>query len=160
MKDKPNILIRLTDLYAVHCGASDLEHAIRQGGEAAGWRPFAPSRFVYAFFAFNGIYSINWKASVEQRSVTTWRESNGEAQYDSPDGAQGNRPHAPNETKQICRLVDFCYERLGDGAVAGFAGHLHLYMSGFKIADASEYLEGAEAGGLQPEQPRRRRPPL
>jgi hypothetical protein len=50
-----------------HCFAKNFNHGIEK--KSGKWDMFEPTRFVYAFFAFNMIYSIDWAKSVNRRSV-------------------------------------------------------------------------------------------
>lgn len=59
---------QLNDLYKIHVAARELEHGIRDDR----WRLFEPSKFVYAFFAFNSFYSINWGDTEKQRTLVKW----------------------------------------------------------------------------------------
>ena len=40
-----------------HCFAKDFNHGINKN---EGWGLFEPTKFIYAFFAFNMLYSIDW----------------------------------------------------------------------------------------------------
>lgn len=63
-----NIFERLNDLYNLQIAARELIHGIKKGN----WRPFEPSKFVYAFFAFNSFYSINWEESAKAQELIKW----------------------------------------------------------------------------------------
>lgn len=49
-----------------HSFAKNYKHGVQSQGE---WDLFEPTRFVYAFFAFNMIYAIDWKLSVENGKI-------------------------------------------------------------------------------------------
>lgn len=59
---------QINDLYKIHLAARELEHGIRDNR----WRLFEPSKFVYAFFAFNSFYSVNWGDTEKQRTLVKW----------------------------------------------------------------------------------------
>ncbi len=45
----------------IHEMCATLEHAIK---EANIWKPYIPTHFIYAFFTFNNLYSIDWENSL------------------------------------------------------------------------------------------------
>ena len=49
----------MADLEVLHRDSASLEHAIRKYDDQC--HEFLPSRFVYSFFTFNTLYSIDWK---------------------------------------------------------------------------------------------------
>lgn len=59
---------QLDDLYKLHRAAIELKHGIN----SRGWKLFEPSKFIYAFFAFNSFYSINWEESEKQKKLINW----------------------------------------------------------------------------------------
>lgn len=59
---------QLTDLYKLHIVAKEWQHGIKK----TCWKIFEPSRFVYAFFAFNSFYSIDWEESVREGRLVKW----------------------------------------------------------------------------------------
>jgi len=59
---------QLNDLFKIHLAARELEHGIRDDR----WRLFEPSKFVYAFFAFNSFYSINWEDTEKHQKLVKW----------------------------------------------------------------------------------------
>jgi len=70
-----DLKIEIRKLAALHEATIRLEHAVRDVGQTE-WNEFAPSRFVYAFFTFNSIYSFNWEDSFKERKAITWRSEN------------------------------------------------------------------------------------
>ncbi|TJX13002.1 hypothetical protein E9840_11270 [Tissierella creatinini] len=63
-----NLYEQLNDLYKLQKAACELKHGILNRG----WKLYEPSRFVYAFFAFNSFYSINWEESQNQKELVNW----------------------------------------------------------------------------------------
>ena len=51
----------LNDLYKLHLAAKDMQHGVWKED----WSLFYPSKLVYAFFAFNSFYSIDWEESIQ-----------------------------------------------------------------------------------------------
>ena len=62
---------KLDDLYMLHMASTTLTHGIRRE-EGTGWRGFPPSKFVYAYFAFNSTYSVDWHETLKQGMVVEW----------------------------------------------------------------------------------------
>lgn len=62
---------QLNDLYKLQIAASELRHGIKKDS----WSFFKPSEFVYAFFAFNSFYSIDWDESAKEQKVIKWELS-------------------------------------------------------------------------------------
>jgi hypothetical protein len=63
-----SIYSQLNDLYQLQIAARELEHGVRD----LSWRLFEPSKFVYAFFAFNSFYSIDWEETKKQNQLIKW----------------------------------------------------------------------------------------
>ena len=49
-------------LNVIHKGAAKLQHAVRQYDDDK-WEEYFPNHFIYAFFAFNSLYNIDWYTS-------------------------------------------------------------------------------------------------
>lgn len=62
----------LEGLYKLHLASIALEHAVRQ--ERNDWAIFEPSQFVYAFFTFNTLYTINWSQTQQDKRVVEWSQ--------------------------------------------------------------------------------------
>jgi hypothetical protein len=67
-----DLKIEIRNLYALHQASLVLEHGIREILRPHDWRPFSPSRFVYAFFTFNGMYSYDWDESFRSKKAVRW----------------------------------------------------------------------------------------
>ena len=65
----------LDDLFKVHFAAMECEHGIKRSNKSDKWTPFTPSKFIYSYFAFNSLYSVDWKNSVKkgQFVVLDWK---------------------------------------------------------------------------------------
>ncbi len=66
-----DLKIEIRKLYALHEATIRFDHAIKEAGQTA-WTDFTPSRFIYAFFTFNSIYSFDWETSFNQKEATKW----------------------------------------------------------------------------------------
>jgi hypothetical protein len=58
----------LKDLHRLHLVTKDFKHIIEY--EPGSWKMFEPSKFVYAYFAFNSFYNFDWEASVKNNHLT------------------------------------------------------------------------------------------
>ena len=65
-----SFLEQLDELFKLHYVAKQWDHGIRERNQGSGWRAFAPSKFVYAYFVFNSLYSIDWESSVRNETLT------------------------------------------------------------------------------------------
>lgn len=77
----------LSDLHVLHEGAASLEHAIKSYN---GWESYKPTRFIYAFFSFNTLYSINWPMTLKQGRLYYFN-------------------HDYKEWEQYTHFIDFCF---------------------------------------------------
>ena len=93
----------IDDVYKLHLISKNINHGIGTGYHGINqWRLFEPSRFVYAFFAYNTIYSINWRKTVEKNEIINWDANN-------PNDTI-NREVRMSETKKMRELSKFIYE--------------------------------------------------
>lgn len=124
-----DLKIELTKLYGLHKACTNLEHAVRDV-ERSGlqWQPFAPSRFIYAFFTFNGVYSYDWETSFQENSAIKWK----------PQPRRGR----PYEKEQFESMVKVFYSILKSEAPIAFIRSLDKSLRLFNIANSNEELEG------------------
>lgn len=83
----------LKDLHRLHLVTKDFNHIIEY--EPGSWKMFEPSKFVYAFFAFNTFYNFDWQKSCENKQLT-------EIQADE----NNNEPSQPTKFKS---MIDFIF---------------------------------------------------
>ena len=57
---------QLNSIEISHLFAKNHKHGLELYGQ---WNFFEPTKFVYAFFAFNMVYSIDWKASISLNRI-------------------------------------------------------------------------------------------
>lgn len=60
-------------LHVLHKGAAALRHGIyvkKTSTNRKGWEVYYPTHFIYAFFVFNTLYSIDWEQSFEAGDIT------------------------------------------------------------------------------------------
>jgi hypothetical protein len=105
---------RASDLKVLHEGAASMEHAIRWwGGE---WKPYRPTRFIYSFFTFNSLYSIDWNKSLERRMLIS---------HDGDNTSEAERYH---------KYIDFCFQN--SDFVERYGSFVYEYVtSEFSVAE-------------------------
>lgn len=103
-----DLKLELRKILALHEASLRLEHAIRESRRPDDpWQDFTPSRFIYAFFTFNTIYSWDWQASFDSGHPAKWQSK--------PNG------HYPKEIDQIKGYVRFCSDSLVEDVVKLFS---------------------------------------
>lgn len=127
-----DLKIELTKLYSLHIASLKLEHAIREHKQSALWQPFSPSRFIYAFFAFNSIYNFDWEKSFQKFTPLVW-----ELTLDP----KSNRHRRMYELDQIKSLLDFYYASLDAETPELFSRWLNDTLELFNISDAGNHLK-------------------
>lgn len=72
----PEIKRYIESVEISHSFAKNYSHGIRSNGS---WELFEPTRFVYAFFSFNMIFSINWPVTLKfNKKLKYFRQRDGE----------------------------------------------------------------------------------
>lgn len=67
-----NFIEEIEDLYRLHYITKKHDHIIElKRGE---WRLFEPSKFIYAYFAFNSFYNFEWSESLEKKELIAFPE--------------------------------------------------------------------------------------
>jgi hypothetical protein len=67
-----NFIEEIEDLYRLHYITKNHDHMIelRKGK----WRLFEPSKFIYAYFAFNSFYNFEWSESLVKKELIAFPE--------------------------------------------------------------------------------------
>jgi len=63
---------QINDLYKLHYMAKHYNHMVEYQKDT--WKLFEPSKFIYAFFAFNSFYSFDWSDSLKEKKLITYNE--------------------------------------------------------------------------------------
>lgn len=95
-----NIKSQLDDLYQLQMAAKRLKHGIDFNSK--GWKLFEPSRFIYAFFAFNNFYSINWKESYIRQELIFWEIKNEKSGLNESDKILELVKYLKDEQEKYC----------------------------------------------------------
>ena len=67
LNDKSNFLENIEDLHRLHFVTIDFKHGIEHKPDA--WKLFEPSKFVYAYFAFNSFYNFDWEETCKKNEL-------------------------------------------------------------------------------------------
>ena len=86
----------LRDLHRLHLVTKDFKHIIEY--EPGSWKMFEPSKFVYAYFAFNSFYNFDWKASTENNQLTLFSKVIG-----------NEKEVEPSERTKFKAMIDFIF---------------------------------------------------
>jgi hypothetical protein len=124
-----NLKIELRKLYALHEATTDFDHAIKKAGQTA-WIEFAPSRFIYAFFTFNSIYTCNWERSFKEHKAIRWSDDEGE--------------FVPKEDTQIKSYLKYADSELKSTTPEIFAKELTRLLSVYGIEQPTRELQTAD----------------
>lgn len=91
-------------MYKLHIAADDLRHGIK----VREWKLFEPSQFIYAYFAFNSFYSINWEDSVTKQEIIKWEITSEE----------NNNNENISESRKISSFIQFIYNSFVDESLS------------------------------------------
>ena len=83
----------LQNLYRLHYASMNFNHMVEY--QEGNWTLFEPSRFVYCYFTFNSIYSIDWNQTIGHKNIRFFESS--------PE---------PSDLTKAKTLIDFIYEKL------------------------------------------------
>lgn len=89
---------QMHNLQVLHQDLASLEHAIRDNDDK--WQEFTPSRFIYTFFTFNTLYTIDWEESFAKGELISYDDEDYPKKTKDEKLSDGNRYH---------RYVDFCF---------------------------------------------------
>ena len=99
LKDKSNFLENIEDLHRLHFVTIDFKHGIEHKPDT--WKMFEPSKFVYAYFAFNTLYNFDWEESCQSNSLIVLKK----IKIDGKD-------EKPNEAQKFNKMVEFVFNNL------------------------------------------------
>lgn len=102
-------LNKIENLYILHYITMRYKHMIGRGGA---WTLYEPSKFIYAYFAFNSFYNIDWEKSIKEKEITTFEvekksikcpNCKNEFEMDEDEISQG---------KMYKAMIDFIFQRV------------------------------------------------
>jgi hypothetical protein len=88
----------LKDLHRLHLVTKDFKHIIEY--EPGSWKMFEPSKFVYAYFAFNTFYNFDWEASVKNNHLNLF-----------PKVLRNEKEEEPSERTKFKAMIDFIFNQ-------------------------------------------------
>ena len=86
----------LKDLHRLHLVTKDFKHIIEY--EPGSWKMFEPSKFVYAYFAFNTFYNFDWVESVKNKRLTLFSKV-----------VRDGKEEEPSERYKFKAMIDFIF---------------------------------------------------
>ena len=92
--DKYQFSEELKDLHRLHIVTKDFKHIIEY--EPGSWKMFEPSKFVYAYFAFNSFYNFDWEASTKNNQLTLFSKLT-------------DNEVEPSERVKFKKMIDFIF---------------------------------------------------
>jgi hypothetical protein len=113
-----DLKIEIRKLYALHKATTFFEHGVKEVGQSA-WIDFPPSRFIYAFFTFNSIYSYNWKESFNTKKTIKWSNT--------------ANVNIPEEIKQIKSYLGCMVDRMQQDIVVFFGNRTKELLKSYNI---------------------------
>jgi hypothetical protein len=124
-----DLKIEIRKLFALHEATVRLEHGVREVVHTENaWRLFIPSRFVYAFFAFNSIYGFDWQSSFNKQKAIRWQ----------PDEENGKYP---GQEDQFNAYLGYGNNELSPDTPTLFRDELRRMLDLFKITKPVDALE-------------------
>ena len=124
-----DLKIEIRKLYALHEATIRFDHAIKEAGQTV-WTDFTPSRFIYAFFTFNSIYSFDWETSFNQKEATKW----------IPDEAR----RVPKEDEQFKAYLKYADSALKPNTPRIFSKELTRLLTLYGIERPIEELQAVD----------------
>lgn len=95
--DKYPFSEELKDLHRLHLVTKDFKHIIEY--EPGSWKMFEPSKFVYAYFAFNSFYNFDWEVSTKNNQLTLFSKV-----------MVNEREVEPSERTKFKAMIDFIFK--------------------------------------------------
>jgi hypothetical protein len=124
-----DLKIEIRKLYALHDATIRFDHAIKMEEQTA-WTGFTPSRFIYAFFTFNSIYSFDWETSFNKREAIRWSDDKDE--------------RVPKEDAQIKSYLKFADSELKPKTADIFSKELTNLLTLYGIEQPKEELDAVD----------------
>jgi len=94
-----NFVEDIEDLYRLHYITKTYEHIVEY--QKGAWKLFEPSKFIYAYFAFNSFYNFDWEESLKNNKLTVFQGRI----------VDGNEIE-PSESQKYKAMIDFIFKRV------------------------------------------------
>jgi len=106
---------KLNQIYRISQLSKYYEHGIKGDID---WLNFMPTKFIYSYFNFNTLYSINWYKSFQSTEIITFR---GES--------KANNKSDLYQIEKINKLIDFYSSEIGDKLIDEYLNKLEKNLS-------------------------------
>lgn len=83
----------------MHVVTKDFKHIIEY--ESGSWKMFEPSKFIYAYFAFNSFYNFDWEASRKNNQLTLFSKV-----------IVNEKEVEPSERTKFKAMIDFIFDNI------------------------------------------------
>jgi hypothetical protein len=107
LKDKSNFLENIEDLHRLHLVTKEFKHIIEY--EPGSWKMFEPSKFVYAYFAFNTLYTIDWDQSCQKNHLSDLKKIK-----------INDKEETATEEMKFNKLIDFVFNNIAEEDIKEF----------------------------------------
>lgn len=87
-------------LWGIHLDVSSKRHAIEYTSGKVDWKEYNPTHFMYVYFTFNSLYSIDWKTSLDKGELCYYGDLSNS--YDNN--------YQISESKQFYNMINLCYK--------------------------------------------------
>jgi len=87
----------IEDLYRLHYITKKYDHIIEY--QKGAWKLFEPSKFIYAYFAFNSFYNFDWEESLKKSKLTAF-----------PKKIENEKEIEPSEGHKYKAMIDFIFK--------------------------------------------------
>lgn len=96
-----NFAEEIEDLYRLHYITKKYDHIVEY--ERGAWKLFEPSKFIYAYFAFNSFYNFDWEESLKKSRLTGF-----------PKKIEDGKEIEPSESQKYKAMIDFIFSKVDD----------------------------------------------
>lgn len=128
-----NLYDNCDNLRMLHHETAIIKHAIMDGKTAKEWTEYNPTHFIYVFFCFNALYSVNWNKSLKEGAIKYYERYNSEGTY-----------IGISETKQYEKMLSFCFFNNNSFVYHFYKRFLNIIMMEYNEDDIFEIIETIE----------------
>jgi len=120
-----DIKIELRNIEALNKTNSSFDHGIKIADQ---WVSFATTRFVYSYFTFNYIFSIDWEKSFKNNSIHYWNDNE----------------LITKEEDQFKAYLKFIDSKLDNSKITTFSSRINSYLDKVGVNNIEESLNGID----------------
>ncbi len=97
--NRNNFAEEIEDLYRLHYITDKYDHIVEY--ERGAWKLFEPSKFIYAYFAFNSFYNFDWEESLKKSELTAFHKK-----------VEDGKEIEPSEGQKYKAMIDFIFSKV------------------------------------------------